>query len=87
MNNLFKSPAAALAMRVLDRSVFHQTILTTAAVVRDNRLLSKYRKDFEKTNELMLLRLFNPIVTHPDTSVGAQGQKCLVLRPDLRASG
>ncbi|KYK56031.1 tRNA methyltransferase Trm5 [Drechmeria coniospora] len=82
--NLFRLPAAVRAAETLDRALFSRTLPTAAASVRDNRLLAKYRKQLEKTNEMLLLDRFNPIVADPDASLGGQGRKCLILQPSVK---
>lgn len=83
--NLFRAPAA-LAIKTLDRSLFSKTLPATAALVRENKLLSKYRKDLEKTRELFLLERFSPIASHPDPSLAKEGRKCLILKPEIQAT-
>lgn len=87
MNSLFRAPAAARAARSLDRSLFSSTLPSTAAAVRDNRLLSRYLKELRGTRELLHVEKMAPIVSHPDPSLAKQGQKCLVLHPSVKPSG
>ncbi|KEY67543.1 hypothetical protein S7711_02459 [Stachybotrys chartarum IBT 7711] len=82
--NFFRAPAAARAAKTLDRSLFSHTVPTAAACVRDNKLIAKYRKELEKTRELITIDKYNCIVPSPDLS--AQGKRCLVLRPEVRPS-
>lgn len=86
MMNLFKAPGA-LAMKTLDRSIFSKTLPVTAALVRDNKLLSKYRKDLEKTREILQLEKLSPVMPASDPSLAKQGRKCLLLSPNVEASG
>ncbi|KND90293.1 tRNA (guanine(37)-N1)-methyltransferase [Tolypocladium ophioglossoides CBS 100239] len=79
--NLFRAPAAARAAKSLNRALFARTLPTAAACVRDNRLIAKYRKQLEKTREVLLLDKFDPIAADP---AGQQGGKCLVLKPDVK---
>ena len=81
--SLFRAPAAARAAKTLDRSLFSQTWATAVAAVRDNRLLSQYRKSLEKTRELLYIDKLNPIITDPDPIRAAEGKKCLILRPEV----
>lgn len=86
MSSLFRPPAAARAATTLDRSLFHRTLPSTAAVVRDNKLLSRYRKDLEHTRDLLNIEKFRPIASHPDPVLAGQGQKCLILDPSIKLS-
>ncbi|KAL2207246.1 guanine-N(1)--methyltransferase [Sarocladium strictum] len=84
MSALFRAPAAR-GIKKLDTSLFSKVLPTTAASVRDNKLLSSYRKSLEKHNELLRLRTVSPIVddTNPAAS---KGQKCLILAAELKRS-
>ncbi|KPM39928.1 tRNA (guanine(37)-N1)-methyltransferase [Neonectria ditissima] len=84
--NLFRAPAAARAAKTLDRALFARTLNAAAASVRENKLLSKYRKELEKTNEILFLDKFNPILPDPDPTLASQGKKCLVLAPQIKPS-
>ncbi|PHH78775.1 hypothetical protein CDD82_2870 [Ophiocordyceps australis] len=84
--NLFRAPAGARAAKVLDRSLFSRTLPTAAASVRDNRLISKYRKQLEKTKELLLVERLSPVVVDPDPVLASQGRKCLILKPNVMAT-
>ena len=85
--NFFKAPVAARAMRTLDRSIFSKSWPTSAASIRENKLISKYRKGLEKTNEVFTLEKFDPIVSDPDPVLASQGRKCLILQPAVKAGG
>ncbi|RDA91491.1 hypothetical protein CP533_4568 [Ophiocordyceps camponoti-saundersi (nom. inval.)] len=80
---LFRAPAAALAATTLDRSLFCRSVPTAAASVRDNRLISKYRKTLIGTKELLMFEKFDPIAPDPDPALAAQGRKCFVLQPNV----
>ncbi|KJZ76573.1 tRNA (guanine(37)-N1)-methyltransferase [Hirsutella minnesotensis 3608] len=82
--NFFRAPAAARAAKTLDRALFSRTLPTTAASVRENRLISKYRKLLESTNELIAVDRLGSIAADPDPGLAAQGKKCLILRPDIK---
>lgn len=86
MNTLFRAPAAARAAKTLDRSLFSSTLPSTAALVRDNRLLSRYMKDLRATRELLKVEKITPVVAHPDPSLAKLGRKCLVLHPAVKTS-
>ncbi|KAM6538821.1 TRNA (guanine(37)-N1)-methyltransferase [Fusarium falciforme] len=81
--NLFRAPAARAA-KTLDRSVFAKTLNAAAASISENRLLSKYRKELEKTQEVLFMERFNPILPDPDPSLASQGRKCIVLSPQIK---
>ncbi|KAF5013846.1 hypothetical protein FDECE_177 [Fusarium decemcellulare] len=81
--NLFRAPAARAA-QTLDRSLFAKTLNAAAASVKENRLLSKYRKELEKSHEVLFMERFNPILPDPDPSLASQGKKCIVLAPQIR---
>lgn len=85
--SLFRAPAAARAAKTLDRTLFSRTLPTTAASVTANKLISKYRKQLEKTKEVLLLDKFDPIAADPNPSFAAQGRKCLILKPSVKLSG
>lgn len=85
--NLFRAPAAARAAKTLDRALFSRTMPTIAASVRDNKLIAKYRKQLDKTNEVFTINKFDPIAADPDEELARVGRKCLILRPDLKTSG
>lgn len=87
MASLFRPPAASRAAKTLDRALFSRTLPSTAAVVRDNRMLSRYRKDLEATRELLNVDKLRPIVSHPDPAQAGQGLKCLLLDPGVKQSG
>ncbi|RDA87951.1 hypothetical protein CP532_3421 [Ophiocordyceps camponoti-leonardi (nom. inval.)] len=81
---LFRGPAAARAATTLDRSLFSRSMPTAAASVRDNRLISKYRKPLAGTRELLQFDKFDPIAPDPDPALAAQGRKCFILQPDVK---
>ena len=83
--NIFRAPAAR-AIKTLDRSLFASTLKASAASIAENKLLSKYRKALEKSDEMLFLDKFSPIVPDPDQSLAAQGRKCIVLSPQVKPS-
>lgn len=85
--NLFRAPAAARAAKTLDRSLFSRTLPTAAASLRDNKLISKYRKQLEKSKEIFALDRFDVCAADPDAALAAQGKKCLVLKPHIKPDG
>ncbi|KAM3513979.1 hypothetical protein MY11210_002411 [Beauveria gryllotalpidicola] len=82
--NLFRAPAAARAAKTLDRALFARTIPSAAASVRENKLLSKYRKELELTKELFILQGFQQVAPDPDPALAAKGNKCLVLNSHIK---
>ncbi|UKZ62200.1 uncharacterized protein TrAtP1_003455 [Trichoderma atroviride] len=82
--NLFRAPAAARAAKTLDRSLFSRTLPTAAASLKDNKLISKYRKQLEKTKEIFALDRFDVCAADPDAALAARGKKCLVLKPHIK---
>ncbi|CAM1507235.1 Fc.00g068760.m01.CDS01 [Cosmosporella sp. VM-42] len=81
--NLFRAPAARAA-KTLDRALFAKTLSAAAASIAENRYISKYRKELEKTQEMLFLDKFDTVVPNPDPSLAAQGKKCLVLSPKIK---
>ncbi|KAH8707899.1 tRNA (guanine(37)-N1)-methyltransferase [Beauveria bassiana] len=82
--NLFRAPAAARAAKTLDRALFARTIPSAAASVRENKLLSKYRKELDLTKELFVLQGFQQVAPDPDPALAAKGNKCLVLKSHIK---
>lgn len=81
--NLFRAPAARAA-KTLDRSLFAKTLNSAAASIKENKLLSKYRKELEKTNEILFMERFNAILPDPDPLLASEGKKCIVLAPQIK---
>ncbi|KAG5922246.1 tRNA(m(1)G37)methyltransferase [Claviceps africana] len=84
--NIFRAPSAARALKTLDRSLYLRSLPTSAACIKESKLLSKYRKQLERTKEILLLDKFDPIAADPDEALASQGRKCLILKPELKAS-
>lgn len=82
--NLFRAPAAARAAKTLDRALFARTIPSAAVSVRENKLLSKYRKELELTKEMFVLQNFQQVAPDPDPALAARGNKCLVLKTHIK---
>jgi tRNA (guanine37-N1)-methyltransferase len=78
----FRAPLARAAT-TLDRSVFSKTLNLAAATVQDNKNIFRYRQALSKSAELLKLERIDPI--NPDPV--AQGRKCLLLRPGVKADG
>lgn len=85
--NLFRAPAAARAAKTLDKTLFTRTIPSAAVSVRENTLLSKYRKELELTKELFILQNYQQVAPDPDPTLAAKGNKCLVLQTHIKPQG
>lgn len=85
--NLFRAPAAARAAKTLDRAVFSRVVPSVAVSVRENKLLSKYRKELERTKELFILQGYQQVAPDPDPALAAKGNKCLVLKTHVKPQG
>ncbi|EQB45743.1 tRNA (guanine(37)-N1)-methyltransferase [Colletotrichum gloeosporioides] len=75
----FRVPLARAATS-LDRSLFSKTVKLAAATVKDNRNISKYRKQLEKSKELLDLDRLDSCRSDPVNT----GLKCLLLRPGVK---
>jgi len=75
----------AKGLTTLDRSLFTKTLSLAAASVVDKRHIAKYRKQLQSSNDLFSLPRISPI--RDDPSEPARGQKCLILRPGIKAQG
>ncbi|KAF0332686.1 met-10+ like-protein [Colletotrichum asianum] len=75
----FRVPLANAATS-LDRSLFSKTVKLAAATVKDNRNISKYRKQLEKSKELLDLDRLDSCRSDPVNT----GLKCLLLRPGVK---
>ncbi|GJC83936.1 tRNA (guanine(37)-N1)-methyltransferase [Colletotrichum liriopes] len=71
----------ARAATILDRSLFSKKLELAAATVKDPRNISKYRKELEKSKELLRLDRLDSCRNDPK----APGLKCLLLRPGVKA--
>lgn len=84
--NLFRPPAVRSAAGVLDRSLFAKTIPLAAATVAENTFISRYRRDLEKSMEILSVDRISAIAPHPDQALASLGKKCLLLNPSVKAS-
>ncbi|KAK8125502.1 tRNA methyltransferase trm5 [Apiospora kogelbergensis] len=82
--NVFRPVVTRAVSGVLDRSLFAKTIPLTAAIVSENKLISRYRKDLEKSKEILSAERISAIAPHPDQTLAAQGKKCLLLNPAVK---
>ena len=76
-------PPINRAMRVLDRSFFQKSIPISAARIRDNKQISKYRT--ELGHDLLKLDRMHSIRSVRDSE--GQESKALLLRPEVRQDG
>ncbi|KAK8048833.1 hypothetical protein PG994_010563 [Apiospora phragmitis] len=83
MNGFRPSVARAVA-GVLDRSLFAKTVPLAAAIISENKLISRYRRDLEKSKEILSADRISAIAPHPDKSLASQGKKCLLLNPAVK---
>ena len=72
-------------MRTLDRSFFRKEIPISAARVANNRNILTWRKELEKSKDILTLERISMV--RPDPELAVQGKKCLLLRPDVRHDG
>ncbi|KAL5121397.1 tRNA(m(1)G37)methyltransferase [Pleosporales sp. CAS-2024a] len=77
------APPAARAMTVLDRSVFHKTIATSAARIFHPRDIARCRKALAASRDTLPTRRVDPVRPDVDPERAAAGTKCLVLRPEV----
>ncbi|KAF2675123.1 hypothetical protein BT63DRAFT_29083 [Microthyrium microscopicum] len=77
-------PPINRAMRTLDRSFFKKTIPISAARVFQNNQLSKLRNELSKSGDILGIERISSIRPDPEPSKKASGNKCILLRPDLK---
>jgi len=84
---VFRPPIIRSGASALNRALFSKTVSIAAAAVKDNRHISKYRKELSYSRQLLFAERLSPIVSHPDQALAAQGRKCLLLSADVKAEG
>jgi tRNA (guanine37-N1)-methyltransferase len=84
---LFRPPVHRSASAVLDRSLFTRRIPIAAARVTDKKLISKCRQKLEKSKDLLRLERLTSVRQDPDSTLAAQGGKCLLLKAEVKADG
>lgn len=67
----------------MDKSLFHKTLNLAAATVHDPRNISKYRKQMQKSSELLGWERLDSCREDPVE----KGKKCLLLKPGVQADG
>ncbi|KAI1466815.1 Met-10+ like-protein-domain-containing protein [Daldinia caldariorum] len=85
MSSLFRPPTIRSATGVLDRSLFSKTVNLAAAAVADKKKISAWRQILQRQGTLLSAERVSSIVTHPDQALAAQGTKCLLLDPKVKA--
>jgi tRNA (guanine37-N1)-methyltransferase len=83
---LFRPAAIRSFSGVLDRSLFSKTIPLAAATVNSNQNIARYRRDLEKSKEILIAERVSSIAPHPDAALASQGKKCLLLNPSVKAA-
>ena len=76
-------PPVNRAMRVLDRSFFQKSIPISAARIRDNKQISKYRAELGHDT----LRLDRMLIVRHVRDPEGQEAKALLLRPEVKQDG
>jgi tRNA (guanine37-N1)-methyltransferase len=84
---LFRPPIHRAATTVLDRSLFSKTVPIAAARVVENKNISRYRAELQKSKELLQVERITPIRSDPDPIVASKGGKCLLLQPQVKHDG
>ena len=76
-------PPVNRAMRALDRSFFRKSVPLSAATVRDNRQISKYRTELGHD----VLRLERVPAVRSVRDAEGREVKALLLRPEVKPDG
>lgn len=85
-NDMFFPPINR-AMRALDRSAFTRTVLLSAAQITDVKLLSRVRRELQTSKDALRQERISSVQSIPSTESRAQGQKCILLRPEIKHDG
>ncbi|KAF3056379.1 tRNA (guanine(37)-N1)-methyltransferase [Daldinia childiae] len=85
MSSLLRPPTIRSAFGVLDRSLFSKTVNLAAAAIADKKKISVWRQKLQSEDTLLALERIPGVVTHPDQTLAAQGTKCLLLNPKVKA--
>ena len=81
-------PPVNRAMRTLDRSFFKSTLSISAARVFQNQHISQCRAELIKSKDITQLDRLDPIRNvDPLSDFTKSGQKCLLLRSDIKHDG
>jgi tRNA (guanine37-N1)-methyltransferase len=84
---VFRCPIVRSGTAALNRAAFSKTVGVAAAALRDNKLISKYRKPLEAGREIFYADRISPVCLHPDKAIADQGLKCLLLNPNVKPEG
>src|SRR5271167_3744459 len=84
---LFRPPIHRSAVAVLDRALFSKTIPIAAARVANNKLISKFRAELDKSQELLRMERLTSVREDPDPVIASKGGRCLLLRPEVQPDG
>ncbi|KAI0003990.1 Met-10+ like-protein-domain-containing protein [Xylariaceae sp. FL0662B] len=89
LRNLFCPPiitrSAATGVPALDRSLFFKTVNLAAAAIADRRKIAEWRQKLIRDRLLLRVDRISPVVSHPDQALAAQGTRCLLLDPAVKA--
>lgn len=85
--SLFGPPIVRTGTAALNRALFTKTVNLAAAAVHDARLIAQYRQTLRSANEILQVGRISNVCPHPDQALAAQGRKCLLLNPSVKAAG
>lgn len=71
----------------LNRALFTKKVDLAAAAIQSPKVIAHYRKALQTSQEMLKVDRISPIVSHPDKELGAQGRKCILLNPSVKAEG
>ncbi|KAK0729373.1 Met-10+ like-protein-domain-containing protein [Apiosordaria backusii] len=84
--SLFRPPVVRLGVgAALNRALFTKKIDLAAAAIQNPKVISHYRKSLQASKELLQVERISPIIPHPNKELGAQGRKCILLDPGVKA--
>ncbi|KAK4659660.1 tRNA(m(1)G37)methyltransferase [Podospora pseudocomata] len=69
----------------LNRALFTKKVDLAAAAIQSPKVIAHYRKALQTSQEMLKVDRISPIVSHPDKELGAQGRKCILLNPSVKA--
>ena len=84
--NLFRPPLVK-ASTTLNRALFAKTIGLAAARVSNPQNIGRYRKIFETSKDILDVPRVSSVAADPDETLAAQGKRCLLMRPGIKAEG
>lgn len=79
-------PPLAQGMKVLDRTVFQQSIPLNAARIFENKDIFNVRTQLEKSKDALSEPRLGSVLPDPDADRAKSGKKCIILRPETRAA-